>query len=276
MPLLAIAAVAAGAAVATGVVAVSTIAMIGMATTVVGKITKSKELMQIGAGMGLGAGIASVASSVFGGTSAVAGTAEAATAGIGSAAESVPGIEATAGLGDAAGGIAEAANSATQTSGLLGASDSIAQSAGLTDVASAATGTAAPQGLLTQTLSQPLTVTPSAEFASAANAGYTAPINAVSSPLMALPPPPPGGISQWWSKLSQPMKDRVLQMGGQAVGSMFEGWTAEQKLALEREKANLEKQRYDTSASNANAQPTVRFKPNMPTNYGLLTATKRG
>jgi len=45
MPIVAVAAVAAGAAVATGAIAASTVAMVGLATTVVGKITKSKELL---------------------------------------------------------------------------------------------------------------------------------------------------------------------------------------------------------------------------------------
>lgn len=277
MPFMAVAAVAAGVGVATGVVAATTVAMIGIGATVVGKITKSKELMQIGAGLSLGAGVASVASGIFGGTSAAAGTAEAATAGIGSAAESIPGIDAAAGLGEAAAGAGETASAldaassiSGNTGGLLGASDTIAQSGGLTDAASAVTGVAdvapaAGRGIL----NAPLAATPSAEFM-AANPGFAAPINAVPSASMALTPPPPGGFAGWWKNLSAPMKDRILQMGAQAAGGMFEGWTAEQKLELERERLNLEKQKQDQSQKNASAQPIVRFQNVAPPTRGIL------
>lgn len=279
MPVLAIAAVAAGAAVATGVIAASTMAMIGLATSVVGKITKSKELSQIGAGMSLGAG---VASSVFG-TSAAAGTAEAATANIGSVAESTPGIDATASIVDsssAAGGIADASNGVGQTAGMLDVSSNAAQGTDLTSAANTAAegSTAAPRGLLSQSMSQPLSATPQSSLAADANSITGGVGQTIGAGSAILPPAATdsGSIASWWAKQTEPVKSRILQMGAQAAGGMFEGWTAEQKLALEREKMNLEKQRYDTSMSNSSSQPTVRFKPNMPANYGLLTATKRG
>ena len=51
----------------------------------------------------------------------------------------------------------------------------------------------------------------------------------------------------------------LVQGGGQAVGGIFNGWSAEQKLALQQAQFDLQKQQYGTAITNANAQPKVAF-----------------
>ncbi len=255
MPFLAVAAIAAGAAVATGAVAASTIGLIGLGVSVVGKVTKSKELMQIGAGMGLGAGAASLASGLFGaaeGASAVDAAARAAAgtsdAAFDSWAATQGAAESTAGL-DAFGGSTPSwagQSSATTTEGL--GNSVLSASKGMGQPGGGMTGMGATQGDVgSQTL----------KFAEKAGA---------------ITPPPatdPGSMKSWWQGLSEARKNTILQMGTQAVGGLFDGWTAEQKLAFERERFNLEQQKYNTGVLNANAQPTI-IRP--PASGGLLNA----
>lgn len=265
MPVLAVAAVAAGAAVATGVVAASTVAMVGLATSVVGRVTKSKELMQIGSGMSVGAGIASIATSVFGGAEAAAGVAESAgTAGAsaGSAAESVAGVSEAAGsLEGAASAIESAAEAGSAASAASGGLTS-----GLGEAATVGTG------LLSSTpqASQALSSTPQASMSPGVEGiGGTS----FGSGASVVPPPATDSfsIAKWWAGQSEATKNRILQVGGQAAGGLFEGWSQEQKLAFERERQNLLRDQYNTSKSNANAQPVVAFKPTPSYSGGLLT-----
>lgn len=278
MPLVVVAAIAAGGAVAAGIVAASTVIYAGIAVSVVGKVTKSKELSQIGSGMSLGAGLASAATSIFGaaeaGTGAAAGAGEAATGAAGEAG-ALGGVDAAAGsLGatEGAEGVVSAAENTT---------------AGLGNAGEAASGAAETGGggLLNPQSSSALSSTPQASVApgapsiggqavsstgdlanSAVGAGTVAPPVDTTS----------NGIAQWWSKQPESTKNRILQMGGQAVGSLFDGWTAEQKMALQREQMNLDKQKYDTSMANASAQPVVRFKSYTPPTGGLLNPTTKG
>lgn len=98
MPLAAVAAVVGAAGVASGVIAIATIAEIGIAMSVVGTLTKSSELSQIGMGLGLaGAGAGLMASA---GEAAV-DSAMVSELGADSLAE---GAEAATGAGEALGG----------------------------------------------------------------------------------------------------------------------------------------------------------------------------
>lgn len=271
MPILAVAAVAGGAAVATGVMAASTVAMIGVAATVVGKVTKSKELMQIGGGLSLGAGIASVATSVFGaaeGASAAAGTAAEGAAASG-AAEGVSGAAGTIEGAEAAGaaleGIGSSAAQGATTAGLGEAASSAASAAGETGGLLSAGGSAGNIG------------TPVIQLGDASGLAQSAAQgigNTVTNAVVAPASTTSSGISGWWNGLSESTKNKLLQVGGQAASGAMEGWTTEQKLAFERERQRLEQERYNTSQRNANAQPIVRFAPVQPS-AGILTP-KRG
>lgn len=272
MPILAIAAVAGAAGVATGVVAASTVVMAGIAATVVGKVTKSKELMQIGSGLSLGAGLASVATSVFG--AAEGATAAAGTAAEGAAAGAAEGVSGAAGTLEAGGAIESAmagAGEAGVTGGLGGAS-SAAATAGETG------------GLLSSVpqSSAALSASPQASFAADSSvlglgqsAGVGAPLNAAGVSAVAAPASTTSaGISGWWKGLSEATKNKLLQVGGQAASGLMEGWSQEQKLAFERERLKLEQDRLGQQQSNANAQPRVAFNVVNPVGQpraGLLT-----
>lgn len=72
-------------------------------------------------------------------------------------------------------------------------------------------------------------------------------------------------IMSWYkslpAKAQATLVSGLLQTGGQAVGAMFNGWSAEQKLALEQQAQNLKQQQYTTGMTNASAIPTVKFQP---------------
>jgi len=269
MPLVVVAAIAAGGAVAAGVVAASTVLYAGIAVSVVGKVTKSKELTQIGSGMSLGAGIASAASSIFG---AAEGAGAGAGIGAGAGAENIvpvpTGIDTAAGsLGEAAaGGVADAATTAGVGEAATTGADALASSTGGSG------------GLLNPTATaDSLVATPGA--APAAANGMSAENLALGGAdglggTGVLAPPPPGGIQGWWSKLTDTTKAKLLS--GAADGLM-KGWDANQRNEFEREKLNLDKQRYDTSMANASAQPVVAFKQYTPAKTGgLLNPTAKG
>lgn len=264
MPVVVLGAVAAGAAVSVGV-AVSTVAMVGLGATVVGKITKSKELMQFGSGLGLGAGIASVATSVFGATSAAAGTAEAGSAALENTISSAD----LAGIDAAAGGIGGSAPGALSISTAWDAPATAIEAAGSTSGLPSTTG-----GLLGSSSTAPAVPAQQAAVDVSAPAAAPAPASGVNAPVA-----PPAGtdtnsIKQWWAKQPEGVKNKILQMGGSAVGGLFDGWSAEQKLALQREQQNLEKQKYETAMANGSAQPRVQFQPYKPAATGLLGSTK--
>jgi hypothetical protein len=263
MPFLAVAAIAGGAAVATGAVAASTMLYVGMAATVVGKLTKSKELAQIGAGLSLGTSIAGLAGGLFGTADtgkAIIDGAEAAATGAGASG--------AAGAADAAGFMEGA--TAQADSWVQAASASVAPTQGLSSASS---------GLLNSTpqnfASAPSTFTnfntDVTQMGQAAeNAGMA---TDVASALKAAPIAAPGGtdpgtLASWWSKLPETTKNTILQTGGNMASKLFEGWSQEEIMAFQREKFNLEQMKYSQSVANANAQPTIA-RPS-----GLLNATR--
>lgn len=283
MPFLAVAAIISAGAVGAGIVAASTVIYAGIAVSVVGKVTHSKELSQIGSGMTLGAGLASAATSIFGaaeGGAGAAGGMSAENAALGGAdGLGGTGVDAAAGsLGsDGVAASADVATGATAGLGDTGASTV----AGAGDSTSAG-GLLNPETAITPPTSAPLTSTPATAAPSAPASGMSAENAALGGAdgmggTGAIAPPAntsSNGIAQWWSKQPDSVKNRIMQVGGQAFGSLFDGWTNEQKMALQREQMNLDKQKYDTSVANASAQPTVRFQPYTPATGGLLNPKK--
>ena len=103
----------------------------------------------------------------------------------------------------------------------------------------------------------------------------------VSQPLGGADPaiPKPGMFEDskaWFKNLTPDAQSRVgtalMQAGGQAVGGIFQGWTAEQKLALEQQGQDLLRQKFNVANANANYVPTVAFKPVMP--KGLIAGAQ--
>ncbi len=79
----------------------------------------------------------------------------------------------------------------------------------------------------------------------------------------ATPPPDTSssGIADWFKKQPKSVQDAVLQGAAGAAKGVFAGWSEDQKMALEREKFNLDKTKYSTGMTNASAQPAIKFAP---------------
>ena len=260
MPFLAVAAVAGAVGVGAGLVTAATLTYVSIGLSVVGAITKSKELSQIGAGLGLGGGIASLFGGAVGGAAGAAG--EVVNGGIGAVSDA--GFDAWA----ASQGAAE---SAVGLEAFGGATPSF-ETAGLA-AQSGTTGLigAAPAPISAQPPSfDAIGANAPAQPSTSSIASTQAPVTTVSG---AVKPPPDTtsfGIKNWWSSLTDAEKNNVLQVGGGVAKGMFAGWSEEQKNALEREKFNLDKERYANQQANVNAQPVVTYKP-----VGLLAAGVR-
>ena len=217
----AFAAVAAGTATVAAVGTV--ISTVGLGLSVVGKLTGDETLMKIGGVMGLAGGVTSLAGSAM----SAASVAE----GVGSAAEGAAGVaESAGGIGEAVTGAMDsgvgfgdgAAQPPSQSTGLLGAPKPINAAENL--------------GSSVGESQQP-------SFSDARYGAQNAPSDTSST-----------GIKEWFDKQDPRTKTAILQMGGKALEGVYSGWSQEQKSALERE-------RYNLTQSNANAQPMVGFKP---------------
>lgn len=276
MPILAAVAVAAGATaltVSAGVALATAVTYVGIGMSVVGAVTKNKNFTKVGAVMGLAGGVMNIAGV---GTAAAAETAieaeafDAAMASQGAAELAVtqadPFLAAT-GTGAAA-PVASAASGAAEVASLANAPPPF--SAELEGMAQPAAANSGPSGLLnaTQTpaMQQPAMAVDVAAETAAKVPSFTN--NAMSSNFMsnmptgaATPPPAASGISSWWSTKSVPEKEMWMKAAASGVGSMFQGWSEEQKLALQREIANQNQGMADTRQANLNAQPTVAFRP---------------
>ncbi len=281
MPIVALGAIAGAAVVATTAVTATTVAMVGLAAVAVGKITKFKELEQFGSGLGLGAGIASVTTSVFGaadaaagGVSSAAGTAE---AGAGALENTISSAD-LAGIDAAAGGIGGAGSAAPGALEVATSWDAPATAIELGGSASAPSSvTGMPSGLLGGS-GAPAPATAGANGMPGTTPQASVDVGAAAANPSASVAPPTGtdtnAISQWWSKQPESVKNRILQMGGNFAGSLFDGWSAEQKMALQREQQNLEQRKFDTMMKNGSAQPVVKFQSYKPAGTGLLASTK--
>ena len=272
-----ISAVVAASAVGASVAVIATaVTYVGIAMTVVGTVTKSKELTGIGKVLSIGGGVASLGAAAYGAFSAAGsgavGAAEAGGESLWSDAASQATADASANVAtDAAENItadtfAGAANSAADTA--IGATEGIGANTGTSNGLASSfdptanlagdTGTAA--GVSTSNAAPAATSIgedAAAEKWAIANGGGDAAGSAFAKPGLG------ESITNWYSKLSPDAKTRVnttlLQAGGSAVGGLFNGWSSSQKL-------DLEKQIYQDGIKRANAMPTISFKSGLVAN----------
>lgn len=262
------------AAVELGTVAAiaTAVAEVGIAMTVVGTVTKSRELTGLGKVLSVAGGVTSLAAGAY----AAFGTG-AAAAGEGAAAAG-----AAEGAGGAAAGSAEtfavnvptAADFAPVTNeGIVSGANAAGATSGVANAAPAALPGDAGAGALSSTpqASTPLSATPQAStpnptaFAS----------GDVGAAAKVLPPvdTSQSGIARWWSGLDDKSKNTILQTGAGAVGGLFNGWSAEQRNALERDKLALSQAQYNKQVSNAAYVPSIRYQP---TGGGMMNTPTGG
>jgi len=249
-------------AIAVGsVAAVATaVAEVGIAMTVVGKVAGVKELTKVGQVLSVAGGVTSLAAN------ATSFFADAATNAVGDTASSAAG-DAIKNVGS------QAADTGAQTFGVdvpkvsdfasttnqavsSGSTGGVLNgSGGLSDAASTA-GTnelsSMPQA------SGELSSTPQASTApGATNLGSSA----ISIGGTIAPPADTssGGIQKWWSGLDSRTKMQVLQTGAGVASGLFNGWSAEQRNALERDKLNLQQNQYNKQVSNAAYVPSITY-----------------
>lgn len=257
---------------------------VGIAMTVVGTVTKSKELTGIGKVLSIGGGVASLGAAAYGAYSAAGSGAVGAAEAGGESLWSDAAKQATADAG---------ANVATDAAEQVTA-DSFAGAANTT----ADTAIGATQGIgATPTLSNGLTSSLDTTANLAGDAGQAAGVStstaapaatgigedaaaekwslangadAAGSSFGVAKPGLGQSISDWYSKLSPDNKTRVnttlFQAGGSAVGGLFNGWSASQKLDIEKQAQALAQQKYNDSVKNANAIPTISFKSGLVAN----------
>lgn len=282
---------AVAAAIELGTVAAiaTAVTQVGIAMTVVGTVTKSKELTKIGGILSIAGGVTSLASAAYGAATGAAGSAAGgATAAAGNAAgelgsdslwselsnQAVADINANAAAGalenitvDGFAGAASADASTSLAADALGsAGDKLAGSLG-SEAASAAAdkGTQSLVGAATNNATTDSGLLNLSNTGSAAGdvAAGAAPVNVEALQStdfvngVAKAPTLGESTKDWWSKLSPDAKTRigttVLQAGGSAIGGMFQGWTADKRLELEKEIR-------DEARKNANAVPSVTYK----------------
>jgi len=287
----AVTAVSAAIAVTTVATVATAITYVGLAMTVVGTVTKSKELVKIGGILSLAGGVTSLANSAIGalGSSAAAGAAGTASE---LGAESLWADAASQATADASANAALEAGQAVTADSFSGAAssaaDKIVGGAGgsLAGVGDSALGEAAKStlesgatGFAPPTPVSPTTAAEAVKPSGLVNQSLDSKLGSTDW-LSDIPKPKPGLLSdpvEWFKALTPEQQTKVgtslLQTGGQALGGLFQGWTADQKLALEREAQNLSKQKYDDSVKNANAMPVIAFKP---VGSGLVNNAMKG
>lgn len=283
------------------------VTQVGIAMSVVGVVTKSKELTRIGGVLSIAGGVTSLANAagLFGEAAAAGSAGAAATKGATEfAGDNILDAASQATADQYAAGAADVANNITADSFVGGASSAADQAIGagagigstsealktgydLTGGASAAGNAAGPTTAAGATgFTPPTPVATGAMEATAqpglVNQATSMQVGADVAPLPAAQAtaaiPKPGLFDDpkaWFKSLTPDQQSRVstalLQTGGQAVGGLFQGWSAEQKLALEKEAMDLQKQRYEAGVKTANAMPVIAFKP-----VGLVSGATKG
>ena len=248
------------------------VAELGMTLSVVGAVTGSKDLTKIGGYLGLAGGVTSLAAGAF---DAVAGAAADGAAGEGLdlagqqiADATYTGVNTDPIFSDVADSASSGLNGVT---GLADSSSNAAQS-GLGDASLDSIGNgpsiAAPgQNAGTNAGSVSDTTATNGPAAPAGANSPDAPTmkygdNSITPGSPSMPqtgtvqPPAdtsPGGIKQWWNQQPDSTKNALLQGGLKAVGGLFQGWSDDQKLALERERFNLQ-------MNNGSSQPSISFQ----------------
>lgn len=254
---------------ATFAVIATAVAEVGIAMTVVGTVTKSKELTKVGGFLSLAGGVASLGAAAVGslGQGAVAATG---AAELGSSAAVDGGANA---LSDAAAAsTADAVGGSGAAPLIAGPSSDVANAVAGFDPNAASVLPSAPTGSSAY-LTPPSSAVPPASpstpgtFDFLKDSGSATDVSGVPDALGQSASKPGLGqsVKDWYNGLSKSDQSRVgntlLQMGGQAVGGLFNGWTADQKLQLEQQAQSLAKQKFDTATTNASAVPDISFKP---------------
>jgi hypothetical protein len=292
--------VAAFAEGATLAIIATAVSEVGIALSVVGAVTGSKELMKIGGVLGIAGGLGSLASL---GADALTGAATGTLANE-SAAETarLAAGEATAAsaVGDAPGILGSAMTSAVDVPKNIDFSSISAPDAGAMPSASAAapqdfsglpssatpavtTGAPAVQPVAPAPVADATTVATPADpsTVSAPSDAYpeTAATHSTGNDFYGTPQATPNGssfdaIKQWFSSLKPETQASVLKGGASAVGGLFQGWTEEQKLALEKNKFSLSQQQYNTQVTNANSVPKLNFASPTPQPNGIINSAR--
>jgi hypothetical protein len=294
---------------------VETLAIAAAVTSVVGVVTKSKELTRIGAGMALGAagagvlGLGEAAGTAAGTAAADAGTARAGGSVVGgeaagsSAAATVAGDAAgaasgaanagavTGSVGDAslAGGVpglppVDASLAGAPSTGIIGSAANPA--AATVDATTAAGGVGAPAGA----------VAPAGPFAPNAPSAPWSPAGsgvdgAISNAVNSTNPADFTGSSDFfsgstldkvgnWVNNNKTLASAMLNLGGGLAQGVASGYAADRNYQTQQDYLNLAKQQ----AANANAQPKLNFTVNPNVNvfnnpqktYGGIIAGARG
>lgn len=265
MPILAVAAVAAGATAAltmgAGIALASAITYVGIGTSVVGAITGNKNMMKVGGIMGLAGGAMSLAGI---GTAAGAGAVEAAGAVAGdtmygaseiasqAAATGAGEVAATQGLSEVAQAVApELAEAGVQSTGVLNAvrpeamtgMDTLINSTPLPTMATAPTSVVPEAANVISKAIDPMQSNSVASIGKAeAMAG--------------------GDKESWWNGLSKITQQELLRGGIGGVRDMFANWS-------QQEIQDFQMNRAKEQQANLNAQPKV-----MRYQGGVLNATK--
>lgn len=276
---------------------------LGLSLSVVGAVTGSKDLTKWGGVLGLAGGVGSLAAGAFD-AAADAGLAEGAMTGAdeagnyvldqaGSLAEKIASEPLEyAGVGDSAGqGGSSIFDSATDAaSDAASAANNATADTTFNGMPSQSGATGSQQGIISGNSGAPSSTSsvagaPQAQGASPSPTFGSRTLDASGNPMFSdahfdslgttqsLEPPPSGGSwSDWWNKQPDLVKSAIIQTGGHAVGGLFQGWTEEQKLALQQQVLNLQQQQYTSAMKNASSQPTFNFKP--PT--GIINTARSG
>lgn len=236
---------------------------LGMTLSVVGAVTGSKDLMKVGGFLGLAGGATSLASGLadsagglvvdaagegLGGSGGALG--QAGDYGMNAAAETgMSGVAPIAGntantvikTADEAGSMF---GDATLDSGVGNGLETNSTNAGMGGSSANAPGAGGPGALDAPTMKYgDNSIAPGSPSVPQSIGGAVAPPPATDS----------GSIQKWWASQPESTKNLILQDGLRAVGGLYQGWSDEQKRALEREQFNLK-------MSNGSAQPTISFK----------------
>ena len=266
------------------VAAVATaVAEVGLAMTVVGTVTKSKELISVGKVLSVAGGVVSLGANLA--NLATTGATEAgkdALAGSAGGATNTALDEATkTALTNQAAteGTTAVANQAIGTN-LADVAPNLAQNAsygieGLSgDVGANLVGESGAASSIADQASNALnSVAPSSvsDAAQAAAPAFATDVNAAKNATQAaglvqsVAPQANTGmlanVENWWNKQTPQVKSALIQGGLGALGGLSQAWSAEQRLALDKKIADERSKEFQTSQSNANAVPTIQFKP---------------
>jgi len=231
---------------------------LGMTLSVVGAVTGSKDLMKVGGYMSLAGGVTSFAAGALSGGSGLA--VDAAGEGLGGAGGAL-GQAGDYGMNAAAeSGMADVTPLAENTANTVinGTSDAIPASTDASAVSNSTAGDAASNAGADSASGAANQNAPTMKYG---DNSVTPGAPSIGQFGQAGPVSPPAdtssnGIVDWYKKQPDAVKAAIMKGGLSAVGGLFQGWTEEQKMALDRNKFALQQQQL----SNGSAQPTISFQ----------------